>query len=142
MWCTRPSKFEKQGLAKIYAVWKNLDQDKEGILAEDKKELLSQDKVLVIFKRISDEHSFMGLDPKWCRPEWLICTNLPVPPPAVRPSIKQAGNDQRSEDDITHKLIDIIKTNNHLKKKLLTETSLENTVEEWTNVLQYHGNLC
>ena len=135
----RPSKFEKQGLAKIYAVWKNLDLDKEGILAEDKKELLSQDKVLIIFKRITDEHSsFMGLNPKWCRPEWLICTNLPVPPPAVRPSIKQAGNDQRSEDDITHKLIDIIKTNNHLKKKLLTETSLENTLEEWTNVLQYH----
>ena len=101
----KPMKFEKQGLAKIFAVWKNLDLDEEGILGEDKKELLTQEKVLLIFKRISDSDSkFMGLDPKHCRPDWLICTNLAVPPPAVRPSIKQAGNDQRSEDDITHKL--------------------------------------
>ena len=79
----------------------------------------------------------MGLSSKWCRPNWLICSVLPVPPPSVRPSVKQA-NGQRSEDDITHKLIDIIKTNSHLKKKIDNEKSLENTVDEWTQVLQYH----
>ena len=79
----------------------------------------------------------LGLSANWCRPDWLICSVLPVPPPSVRPSVKQA-NGQRSEDDITHKLIDIIKTNAHLKKKIENEKSLENTVDEWTNVLQYH----
>ena len=39
-----------------------------------------------------------------------------LPVPAVRPSVKQFNN-QRSEDDITHKFIDILKTNNHLKKE-------------------------
>ena len=44
----------------------------------------------------------------WCRPEWLICSVLPVPPPTVRPSVKQ-DNSQRMDDDLTHKLADIIK---------------------------------
>ena len=44
------------------------------------------------------------------------CSVLPVSPPSVRPSVRQ-GAGLRSEDDITHKLIDIIKTNNHLKRK-------------------------
>ena len=34
--------------------------------------------------------------------------------------------------------IDIIKTNNQIKKKLDTEKALENTIDEWTQVLQYH----
>ena len=44
---------------------------------------------------------------------------------------------KRSEDDITHKLHDIVKTNNHLKKKLESEKT-ENTVDDWKQVLQYH----
>ena len=78
--------------------------------------LLTPEIVLKIFRRISDEDcEVMGFSRKWCRPDWLICTMLPVSPPSVRPSIRQFGG-QRSEDDITHKLHDIIKTNNHLKR--------------------------
>ena len=100
--------------------------------------LLTPEIVLKIFRRISDEDcEVMGFSRKWCRPDWLICTVLPVSPPAVRPSIRQFGG-QRSEDDITHKLHDIIKTNNHLKKKLQSEKSLENTIDDWVQVLQYH----
>ena len=131
----QPSKFVKDGLCKISAVWKNLSLE-DG--TEDKKQFLNVEYVLKMFKRITDDDSaLIGLDPKWCRPDWLICTMLPVPPPAVRPSIKQSNN-TRSEDDITHKLIDILKTNNHLKKKMDLESSLSNTIEEWTTVLQYH----
>jgi DNA-directed RNA polymerase II subunit RPB1 len=50
----------------------------------------------------------MGFNPKWNRPEWMLCTVLLVPPPAVRPSIIEE-NGQRREDDLTHKLSDIIK---------------------------------
>ena len=124
----QPSKYVKEGLAVIYAEWK----DKES------RQMLNSEFIQKIFQRISDEECVsIGLSPNWCRPEWLICEVLPVPPPAVRPSVKQFNN-QRSEDDITHKLIDILKTNNHLKKKIDNEKSLEKTVEEWTQVLQYH----
>ena len=58
----------------------------------------------------------MGFSKIWCRPEWMICTVLAVPPPAVRPSVKQ-DNSQRMEDDLTCKLIEILKHNNELKKK-------------------------
>ena len=102
---------QKEGLSRIYAEWKDTGS------GNDERQLLSAEFMLKVFKRISDEDCIiMGLSPKWCRPDWLICSVLPVPPPSVRPSIKQF-NGQRSEDDITHKLIDIIKTNNHLSKK-------------------------
>ena len=132
----QPSKYTKDGLSKIYAEWKDksLNEMTEG----DNKQLLTAEFIHKIFLRITNEDcDTIGLSPKWCRPDWLICSVLPVPPPSVRPSVRQSGG-MRSEDDITHKLIDILKTNNHLKKKIENEKSLENTVDEWTQVLQYH----
>ena len=129
----QPHKFVKKELSKIFAIWKD-----KGLESLDNNQLLTAEFIYKIFKRISDDDcQCIGLDPRWCRPEWLICSMLPVCPPSVRPSVKQS-NGQRSEDDITHKLIDIIKTNAHLKKKIDNEKSLENTVDEWTQVLQYH----
>ena len=137
----QPSKIMKEtnSLAKIYAEWKDKkDKSVEAVLEEDRKQLITPEFILKVFSRISDEDcEVMGFSRDWCRPDWLICTNLPVPPPAVRPSIRQFGG-QRSEDDITHKLHDIIKTNNHLKKKLDSDKYLENTIDDWTQVLQYH----
>jgi DNA-directed RNA polymerase subunit A' len=78
----------------------------------------------------------MGFNPKWNRPEWMICTVLPVPPPAVRPSIIEE-NGQRREDDLTHKLSDIIKTNNNIFDKI-TKGASEETIKLITMVLQYH----
>jgi DNA-directed RNA polymerase II subunit RPB1 len=134
----QPHKYTKEGLAKIYAEYKEQSKDSEPLTDEEKKQLLNAETVLKIFKRISDEDcEALGLSKNWCRPDWLICRVLPVPPPTVRPSVKQYNN-QRSEDDLTHKLIDILKTNNHLKKKMDNEKSYENTVDIWTEVLQYH----
>ena len=71
-----------------------------------------------LFSRISEEDmNLLGFSPQWCKPEWLICTVFPVPPPAVRPSVKQ-NNSQRMDDDLTHKLSDIVKFNNTLKEKI------------------------
>ena len=129
----QPSKFVKEGLSKIYAEWKDKSLDEP-----NEKQLLTAEFILKIFKRITDKDcEFLGLTPKWCRPEWLICTILPVAPPAVRPSVKQQ-NGTRSEDDITHKYVDIIKTNNQLKKKIESGETLETTIDEWIQVLQYH----
>ena len=60
------------------------------------------------YRLIPDEDlSLLGYDPKTARPEWFILQALPVPPVTVRPSIiLETGI--RSEDDLTHKLVDII----------------------------------
>jgi DNA-directed RNA polymerase beta' subunit len=66
----------------------------------------------------------------------MMCSVLPIPPPQVRPSVTQ-DNNQRAEDDLTSKLIDIIKANNMLKKKI-AEDPKKRAIDEWTNLLQYH----
>jgi DNA-directed RNA polymerase II subunit RPB1 len=90
-----------------------------------------------LFRRISDEDvDFMGLSRFWCRPDWMICTVLRIPPPQVRPSVVQ-DNNQRSEDDLTHKLVDIIKNDRTLLQKI-ENNSNKNVIDEMTNVVQYH----
>jgi DNA-directed RNA polymerase II subunit RPB1 len=124
----QPSKFVKEGLAKIYGEWKETNI----------REHLSAERIHRMFKRITDEDcAIMGFDKNWCRPDWLICTVLPVCPPAVRPSIRQHTG-ARSEDDITHKLVDILKTNNTLKKKLENKSTPPETIEGFWDLLQYH----
>tara|TARA_B110001469_G_scaffold127558_1_gene148982 strand:+ start:3285 stop:7664 length:4380 start_codon:yes stop_codon:yes gene_type:complete len=124
----QPSKFVKEGLAKIFGEWKETSI----------REHLSAERIHRMFKRITDEDcAIMGFDKNWCRPDWLICTVLPVCPPAVRPSIRQHTG-ARSEDDITHKLVDILKTNNTLKKKLENKSTPPETIEGFWDLLQYH----
>jgi len=134
----QPSKIFKdpKKLCKLYSEFKeNLMPE---ATLEERKQALTPEIAIKLFKRISDDDAMaMGLNHNWCRPEWLICSIVPVPPPTVRPSVRQA-NGTRSEDDITHKLIDILKTNNQLRKKLDAETTKQSTIEEWMNVLQYH----
>lgn len=94
--------------------------------------------VLKIFKRISDEDvAFMGFHPTWSRPEWMICEVLPVAPPAVRPSVKHDAN-QRSEDDLTHIYVHIIKTNNELRVKMREPNTSSTTIDHLTTILQYY----
>src|SRR3989344_2908471 len=64
--------------------------------------------------RISDnEVKLAGMDPNIFRPEWGVLTLLLVPPVTVRPSITLESG-ERSEDDLTHKLSDIIRSNQRL----------------------------
>ncbi len=84
----------------------------------------------------NEDVRLLGGDPNEARPEWMVLTVLPVPPRAVRPSILlETGI--RSEDDLTHKLVDIIRSNNRLRE--LLDTGAPNAIieEEW-NLLQYH----
>ena len=108
--CKLKKNLEK-GISTIYAEWNNVD----GLGSEDKDKLeikLTPEMTLRILSRISDDDiTFMGFSPTFSRPEWMICQVLAVPPPAVRPSIKQDGQ-QRSEDDISHIIVNIIKANN------------------------------
>lgn len=133
--CKQPDKVKLEGMANLLAVWENIETT-EG---EDRKinMKLSPETVLKIFKRISDEDvHFLGFSPIWSRPEWMVCQVLPVPPPAVRPSVKHDAQ-QRSEDDLTHIFSNIIKTNTDLKNKI-EENAQGNVIESLTMVLQYY----
>jgi DNA-directed RNA polymerase II subunit RPB1 len=95
------------------------------------------DDLLPILSRINEKDAeAMGFNKQFNRPEWMICTTFPVPPPAVRPSVRN-DTGQRSEDDLTHKLCDIVKTNNMLRQRIEKNASNEQ-IEYWTVLLQYH----
>ena len=69
-------------------------------------------------ERVSDEDlEILGFNPKVARPEWMVLQVLPVPPVYVRPSITLESG-IRSEDDLTHKLVDIIRINQRLKENM------------------------
>jgi len=65
----------------------------------------------------------------------MICQVLPVPPPAVRPSVKHDAQ-QRSEDDLTHIFSNIIRTNRDLQDKIDNNASA-NVIDGLTRLLQY-----
>ena len=54
----------------------------------------------------------------------------------VRPSVKHDAQ-QRSEDDITHIIVNIIKTNKVLKEKMEQKTH-QHQIEDWALMLQYY----
>ena len=83
-----------------------------------------------------DDLILLGFDPKSARPEWFILQVLPVPPVTVRPSIiLETGI--RSEDDLTHKLVDIIRVNQRLKESKEAGTP-PLIVQDLVDLLQYH----
>ncbi len=87
--------------------------------------------------RISDDEArIAGINPKIFRPEWGILTLLLVPPVTVRPSITLESG-ERSEDDLTHKLSDIIRANQRLWENL-NAGAPEVIIEDLWDLLQYH----
>ena len=126
-------KIKKEDLAKITMEWADPNKEnKEPITLR-----ITPEMVIKIFKRISDEDVyFMGFSPVWSRPEWMVCQVLAIPPPSIRPSVKM-DHQQRSEDDLSHILIMIIKTNIILKEKIANNAQT-NIVDDWTSVLQYY----
>lgn len=126
----QPDKISKDNIGKIILEWKDVEEDNKKIyLAED---------VLKILTRITDEDSaILGFPKKINRPENLICTVFPFPPPTVRPSVRN-DTGQRCHDDLTHKLCDMVKTNNTLKAKIDKGTATIEQIEYWTILLQYH----
>ncbi len=132
--CLQPNKIKKEGLATLTAEWSDVSNEgEEGAMAIPLKPEL----VLKIFKRISDEDvDFMGFSPVYSRPDWMICQVMSVPPPAVRPSVKHDAQ-QRSEDDLTHILVNIIKANKTLQEKIQKNAD-SGVIDDWTTVLQYY----
>jgi DNA-directed RNA polymerase II subunit RPB1 len=76
----------------------------------------------------------LGLNEEYARPDWMIITVLPVPPPPVRPSIQMDGT-SRGEDDLTHKLADVLKANQNLRR-YESDGSPAHVVSEFEALLQ------
>ena len=89
------------------------------------------------FSQILDaDLDLMSYDPATARPEWFVLQVLPVPPVTVRPSIiLETGI--RSEDDLTHKMVDIIRVNQRLKESKEAGTP-PLIVQDLVDLLQYH----
>ncbi len=84
----------------------------------------------------NEELNKIGINSATCRPEWAILTMLLVPPVTVRPSIiLETG--ERSEDDLTHKLSDIIRANQRLWENL-NAGAPEVIIEDLWDLLQFH----
>jgi DNA-directed RNA polymerase subunit A' len=78
----------------------------------------------------------IGINPRTARPEWAVLTIFLVPPVTIRPSIiLETG--ERSEDDLTHKLSDIIRANQRLWENL-NAGAPEVIIEDLWDLLQFH----
>ena len=83
-----------------------------------------------------EDHIILGINPRVAKPEWMVLTVLPVPPVTVRPSITLETG-ERSEDDLTHKLVDILRINQRLKENMEAGAP-QLIVEDLWELLQYH----
>ncbi|KGG50760.1 DNA-directed RNA polymerase [Mitosporidium daphniae] len=96
-------------------------------------------RVLALFRKIRDEDLItMGLSPIFARPEWMVLSVLAVPPPPVRPAIQaDSGAAIKGEDDLTHKLADIVKANAALARHE-AEGAPAHILAEFEALLQFH----
>ncbi len=102
---------------------------------EDRK--LKPDEIRDAMAAVSNEDlKILGIDPDASRPEWLILGLLLVPPVNVRPSITLESG-ERSEDDLTHKLVDIMRINQRLGQNI-NAGAPQIIIDDLWELLQYH----
>jgi len=89
-----------------------------------------------LMKISDDDCRLLGMNPEAARPEWSVLTLLIVPPVTARPSIT-LDTGERSEDDLTHKLGDIVRSNQRLWENL-NAGAPEVIIEDLWDLLQYH----
>ena len=123
----RPRKEDRRAIEKALEV---------DLTEEDMNKLMPSD-IRDWFEDIPDEDlEVLGIDSEHSRPEWMIMTVLPVPPVTTRPSIT-LDNGQRSEDDLTHKLVDIIRINQRFMENREAGAP-QLIIEDLWELLQYH----
>nr|ANV79234.1 hypothetical protein [uncultured Candidatus Thalassoarchaea sp.] len=83
----------------------------------------------------NNELIFIGLGDSYVRPEWAIMNTIPVPPLAIRPTI--IVNEYCSADDLTNKLVDIVRINQRLNE-VLKSGNFPIVIDDLHTLLQYH----
>ncbi|MBI2129263.1 DNA-directed RNA polymerase subunit A' [Candidatus Woesearchaeota archaeon] len=118
------------------AKWKKIIVEKPTTFLEEEKRL-SPIEVRTRLEKIPDEDiRLFGLKPEFARPEWMVLTVLSIPPVTMRPSITLESG-ERSEDDLTHKLGDIVRINQRLFENI-NAGAPEIIIEDLWDLLQYH----
>ena len=114
------------------------DDDKDKRERPDKMTLFTAERALEVLENVSDDDlKLLGFhDLSRCRPSWMITSVIPVPPPTVRPSVLMEAS-KRSEDDLTFKLAEIIKSNNTLRKQQ-NEGAKTDDIMASLSLVQYH----
>lgn len=98
--------------------------------------LIQPEMVLRAFQRMTNEDcDALGFNPQFARPDWMICTVLTVPPLTVRPSVVMDDHN-KMEDDLTHKLISILRANDRVRDKIDKGESAD-VLDKHTALLQY-----
>ncbi|KAH9891211.1 beta and beta-prime subunits of DNA dependent RNA-polymerase [Cubamyces lactineus] len=134
---TQPQ-IRKEGLKLFVQYKRGKDEDEEVKSLQPDKRLFPPHEVYTALKKISDSDlHLLGLSVEYARPEWMILTVLPVPPPPVRPSIAVDGGAMRSEDDLTYKLGDIIKASASVRR-CEQEGAPAHVINEFEQLLQFH----
>jgi DNA-directed RNA polymerase II subunit RPB1 len=129
----------RQSALQLTGTWK-VPKDEDGEGSQSEKRTITPEMALHVFKSISTSEIFdLGLSNDYAKPEWMIITVLPVPPPPVRPSISMDGTGQgmRGEDDLTYKLGDIIRANGNVRQAQ-QEGSPQHILQDFEALLQYH----
>ena len=111
-----------------------IDFEKTYTFYEDKVEMTAQ-LIRERFEKMVEE-DLKKIHFEGGRPEWLILTLFPVPPVTMRPSITLETG-ERSEDDLTHKLADIVRINQSLKENIDIGAPDFILADLW-ELLQYH----
>ena len=115
---------------------KKLTLEKPTTFIEDDKRL-SPIEIRARLEKIPDaDCEIFGLKVPHVRPEWMVMTVLSIPPVTMRPSITLESG-ERSEDDLTHKMGDIVRINQRLFENI-NAGAPEIIVEDLWDLLQYH----
>ncbi len=125
-WCgsdKRNIKFEKP-----YTFYEEWSDERNKLTPIDVRERLEKIPV--------EDYNLIGVNKDVSKSEWMVLTVLPVPPVTVRPSITLESS-VRSEDDLTHKLVDIIRINQRLRENI-DAGAPQLIVEDLWELLQYH----
>ncbi|MEA3514904.1 MAG: DNA-directed RNA polymerase subunit A' [Nanoarchaeota archaeon] len=110
--------------------------EKPTTFLEDEKRI-SPIEIRTRLEKVPDEGLLLfGLDHNFVRPEWMVLTVLSIPPVTMRPSITLESG-ERSEDDLTHKLGDIVRINQRLFENI-NAGAPEIIIEDLWDLLQYH----
>ncbi len=110
--------------------------DKPTTYFEDEKRITPIEVRARLEKLPDSDIELFGLNPDVIRPEWLVLTLMAIPPVTMRPSITLESG-ERSEDDLTHKLGDIVRINQRLFENI-NAGAPEIIIEDLWDLLQYH----
>ncbi len=110
--------------------------EKPTTFMEEEKRISPIEARMRLEKIPDDDLKVFGINPNALRPEWTILTVMPIPSVTMRPSITLESG-ERSEDDLTHKLGDIVRINQRLFENI-NAGAPEIIIEDLWDLLQYH----